>query len=99
MSSKSQKIIINHKHNLNKIQSMINSKNPEILVLESENLELNLKTNSIAYKLIMDNNWIGIETKQIKRNRDNNGKLLRITLINHKFSDKYRWRHGDAEVI
>ena len=98
MSSKSCKIIIGHNHTLNKVQSIIKSKNPEVLILEPENSSLNLKTNSIAYKLIMDDNWIGIETKQIKRNRDNNGKLLRITLINHQFIDKYRLRHTDAEV-
>ena len=99
--SKSQKIIINHNHNLSKIHSIIKSKSmtPEVLVLESKNTSLNLKTNSIAYKLIMADNWIGIETRRIKRNIDNNGKLLRITLINHKLSDKYRLRHKDAEVI
>ena len=76
-----QKIIINHKHDLNKIQSIINSKNPELLVLESEKASLNIRTNSIAYKLMMDDGWIGIETKCIKRKRDFKG-LLKITLIN-----------------
>ena len=76
-----QKIIINHKHDLNKIQSIINSKNPELLVLESEKASLNIRTNSIAYKLMMDDGWIGIETKSIKRKRDLKG-LLKITLIN-----------------
>ena len=57
MSSKTyRKIIINHKHNLNKIHSIINSKNPEVLILESENPKLNLKTNSLAYKLVMEGN-------------------------------------------
>ena len=91
-----QKIILNHKHNLNKIQSIINSKNPEVLILESEKASLNIRTNSIAYKLVMDDGWIGIETKHIKRKRDKG--LLKITLINHQFIDKYRLRHIDAEV-
>ena len=94
----SQKIIVNNNHNLNKIQSIINSKNIEVLILESENALLNLKTNSIAYKLVMGSNWVGIETRSTRRNRDN-GKLLKITLINHQFIDKYRQRHMDAEVI
>ena len=76
-----QKIIINHKHDLNKIQSIINTKNPELLVLESEKASLNIRTNSIAYKLMIDDGWIGIETKSIKRKRDLKG-LLKITLIN-----------------
>ena len=97
MSSKlCQKIIVNNEHNLNKIQSIVKSKNPELLILESGKASLNLKTNSIAYKLVTDENWIGIETKKIKRKRDDG--LLKITLINHKFTDKYRLRHTDAEV-
>ena len=93
-----QKIIINHKHNLNKIQSIIKSKNPEVLVLESWNASLNLKTNSIAYKLVMDDGWIGTETRHIKRKRDEDNGLLKITLINHQFIGKYRLRRADAEV-
>jgi hypothetical protein len=90
------KIIVNNEHNLNKIQSIVKSKNPEILVLESENRSLNLKTNSIAYKLMIEDYWVGIETMRIKRKRDD--ELLKITLINHQFIDKYRLRHTDAEV-
>jgi hypothetical protein len=58
-----QKIIINHKHDLNKIQSIINSKNPELLVLESEKASLNIRTNSIAYKLMMEWMMAGLELK------------------------------------
>jgi len=92
-----QKIIINYKHNLNKIKSIIKSKNLEVLVLESKESQLNLKTNSLAYKLVMDDGWIGIESKHIKRKRDKSG-LLKITLINRQFIDKYRLRRTDAEV-
>ena len=90
-SKPSQKIIITHKYNLDKIKSIIKSKNPEVLLLESENASLNTKTNSIAYKLVMDGKWIGIETRRIKRKRDDG--LLRITLINNKFIDKYMKRN------
>lgn len=78
---KSQKIIINHENNLNKIQSMLNSNKPELLVLESEKESHNIKTNSIAYKLIMDGKWRSIETKNIKRKRDGANLLLKVTLI------------------
>jgi hypothetical protein len=91
-----QKIILNNKHNLNKIRSIIISKNPEVLILESEKASSNVRTHSIAYKLVMDDSWIGIETKHIKRKRDTG--LLKITLINHQINDKYRLRHRDAEV-
>ncbi|ODS37136.1 MAG: hypothetical protein A7316_04980 [Candidatus Altiarchaeales archaeon WOR_SM1_86-2] len=97
MSLKScRKIIVSHNHNLNKVQSIIKSKNPEVLVLESGKASLNLRTNSIAYKLVMDDNWIGIETTHIKRKRDAGNELLKITLIS---TDEYRLRHEDAEVI
>jgi len=90
-SNSSQKIIINNEYNLSKIKSIIKSKNPEVLILESGKASLNLKTNSIAYKLVMDDGWVGVETLRIKRKRDNCG-LLKITLINHKFIGKYMGR-------
>ena len=90
MFSKSQRIIITNGHNLSKTRSIIKSKNPEVLILESGKASLNLKTNSIAYKLVMDDGWVGVETKRIKRKRDNCG-LLKVTLINHR-DDKYMER-------
>jgi len=95
-SNSSQKIIINNEHNLSKIKSIIKSNNPEVLILESGKASLNLRTKSIAYKLVMDDGWIAVETKRIKRKRDKNNGLLKITLIN---VDEYRLRHADAEVI
>ena len=95
-SNSSQKIIINNEHNLSKIKSIIKSKNPEVLTLESGKASLNLRTNSIAYKLVMDDGWVGVETTRIKRKRDKDNGLLKITLIN---IDEYHLRHADAEVI
>jgi len=43
-SNSSQKIIINNEYNLSKIKSIIKSKNPEVLILESGKASLNLKT-------------------------------------------------------
>jgi len=69
-----------------------------MLVLESDKSLLNLKTNSIAYKLVMDYEWVGIEVRGIKRKKDP-CRLLRITLIRNHIMDKYRLRHKDAEVF
>lgn len=96
-NQKTAKIIINRSHNMNKIKDIINAKDPHILVLESEKSSYNIETNSIAYKLIMDYRWLGIEQKTIKRNRDD-GTLLRITLIPHQLKDRCRLRHADAEA-
>ncbi|ODS36597.1 hypothetical protein BEH94_04105 [Candidatus Altiarchaeales archaeon WOR_SM1_SCG] len=95
---RTKKISINQKHDMVKVKDIINANNPDMLVLESDKSLLNLKTNSIAYKLVMDYEWVGIEVRGIKRKKDP-CRLLRITLIRNHIMDKYRLRHNDAEVF
>ena len=70
------KIIVTEKHNIEKINSIVNTKKPKKLVLESSSRRFNLKTQWLAHELIGG----GWSENQIKLSYK--GNLFKVVLSN-----------------
>ncbi|PKP54543.1 MAG: hypothetical protein CVT90_00740 [Candidatus Altiarchaeales archaeon HGW-Altiarchaeales-3] len=73
MSTKSLKVVITKKHTLIKINSIIDSKHPGILILESSSPDNNLKTQFIAQNLMKN----GFKSDKMKHYK---GELFKVIL-------------------
>ena len=79
------KIKVREKHSGELIKTIINSKEPQVLVLESAKPRFNNKTINIAQKISLDG-WKVKQTRLLKRNgkKGNPVNLVQITCKNHE---------------